>query len=197
MEVKLDSLLEKIKKDGIEEAEREKEKIIAEAKANANSIIEKAKKEAEKIIENANTESEKLYKNAESSIKQAARDTILSTREKIMELFGKTLQREISSSLKPDLISSIIIKIVESWVKDQSIDVIVSQDEAKKIRDLVTLKIKKDLKNTVTIKPDPTITAGFKIGIKGENLYYDFTDETLAEILKNYLTPTVRELLEK
>ena len=48
MDVKLGDLIEKIKKEGIEEAQQTSDEMINEAKQKAASIISQAKKEAEK-----------------------------------------------------------------------------------------------------------------------------------------------------
>ena len=45
----LQSLLEKINRDGVEKARAEAEKIIAEAKARADAIVKEAKAEAAKL----------------------------------------------------------------------------------------------------------------------------------------------------
>lgn len=197
MEAKLDSLIEKIKKDGIQEAQKEASRILNEAKANASKIVEEAKKEAKEIIEEAKREVERTQLNAEAAIKQAARDTILTTKEKIIELFNRALLQEVSVSLEPEFVAGLIKYIVENWVDKRNVEVLVSQEDVSKLEALLREKLREELKEAIEIKPDPSIAKGFKIGLKGENLYYDFTDETMTEILKSYLTPSVRNILEK
>ncbi|HDN59568.1 MAG: hypothetical protein DRP88_00030 [Candidatus Neomarinimicrobiota bacterium] len=197
MEAKLDSLIEKIKKDGILEAQKEAASIVSEAKSNASKIVENARSEARRIVEEAQKEAERIKLNAEAAIKQAARDTVLATKEKIIELFNKVLLREVSDSLDSELVGRLIKYIVENWVDKQSAEVLVSQEDVSKLEALLTERLKEELREAIEIKPDPSIAKGFKIGLKGENLYYDFTDETMTEILKSYLTPSVRDILEK
>ena len=50
MDVKLDSLIEKIRKDGIEEAKNSAGQIVKEANQKAARIIEEAEKEARMLI---------------------------------------------------------------------------------------------------------------------------------------------------
>ena len=52
MDIQLKNLIEKIKKEGVEEARVKQERMIDEAKAEAKNIVESAKKEAEKIAGN-------------------------------------------------------------------------------------------------------------------------------------------------
>jgi V/A-type H+/Na+-transporting ATPase subunit E len=52
------------------------------------------------------------------------------------------------------------------------------------------------IKNTVEVKLDKKITHGFRIGKKGENLFYDFTDESVLEALKVFLNPKLAEILK-
>ena len=74
MDVKLDSLIEKIRKEGIEDAQHAADSIIKEAKQKAASIVEKAKKEAEKIIEDGKHQVDQYKATADVDLKQAARN---------------------------------------------------------------------------------------------------------------------------
>ena len=54
MDVKLDSLIEKIKQEGIEEAQRAADEIRQKAEAEAQEIINKANEKARQIINGCN-----------------------------------------------------------------------------------------------------------------------------------------------
>ena len=56
MDIQLQELIDKIKKDGVANAEQAAAQIIAEAEKKANSILEEAQKKSDDMIKNAKTE---------------------------------------------------------------------------------------------------------------------------------------------
>ncbi len=197
MESKLEHLIEKIKTDGIEEAKKSTDEIIKTARREAGSIIKKAQEDAEKIVAEAGKQAEKLQSNAESALKQAARDTVLVTKEKLIKLFDMVFQKELGTALSPDFIKELILKIVEHWSDSAKLEVLVSEKDLEKLRELMFVKSRSELKDTVTIKVDKGISKGFRVGLKDNNVYYDFTDESIAEFLAELLNPGIREILDK
>ena len=43
---------------------------------------------------------------------------------------------------------------------------------------------------------DNTISTGFHIGLEGEHVYYDFTDEAITDVLKAFSNPDLRAILD-
>jgi len=197
MEVKLENLIEKLKSEGVEGAQREANEIIEKAKSEADAIIAKAKKDAEDIVAKAETKAQQFQQNSELAIKQAARDGELYFKGKINDLFDKVFKREAKAALAPDLMKEMILKIVDGWKSDANIELVASDEDAKKLQDLLFASLKEELKDGVLIKGSSDIQGGFKIGMKDENVYYDFSDESLAEVLKSFLNPRLNEILGK
>ena len=77
MDVQLQELIDKIKKDGVTAAKTSAEEIISEAEENAKKIVSDAQAQAEKIIKNAKAETERMEKASEDAIKQAGRNLLL------------------------------------------------------------------------------------------------------------------------
>ena len=55
---------------------------------------------------------------------------------------------------------------------------------------------KKQAKEKLEIKAAPGIDKGFQISIKGEDLRYDFTDQSILEALKGFLSPSINAVLK-
>lgn len=195
MESKLEHLIEKIKSDGIAEARKSADEIIQKARADAGEILKKAKAEGESIIATAEKEGAKIRSNGEAALRQAARDTVLVTKEQLIHLFDTVFKQEIGVTLKPDFLKEIIVKIAENFNGDM--DVLVSAKDLPALKDFVLSKSREQLKETVTFKVDKGIAKGFRVGLKGNDVYYDFTDESIAELLAEFLNPTIREILNK
>ncbi|RKY86561.1 hypothetical protein DRP98_00045 [candidate division KSB1 bacterium] len=197
MEVKLENLIEKIKKEGVEQAQKTSEEIINDAKQKAASIIDDAKQQANKIIEEAKQKATKLQRQGESALQQASRDTLLLVKERLIALFDKVFKKEISNALSPDFTQQLIKTIVEQWARDSQKEILVSKEDKEKIQELLFSSLKEELKNSIIIKVSDRISKGFRIGIKGEDVYYDFTDESITECLKEFVSPSLKEILNK
>lgn len=197
MEVKLENLIEKLKSEGVEGAQKESNEIIEKAKSEADSIIAKAKKDAEEIVAKAETKAQQFQQNSELAIKQAARDGELFFKGKINDLFDKVFKREAKTALTPDLMKEMILKIVDGWTSDENVELVASEEDVAKLQDVLFTGLKEDLKDGVLIKGGGDIRGGFKIGLKDENVYYDFSDESIAEVLKSFLNPRLNEILGK
>ena len=98
MDVKLNHLIDKIKKEGIEEGKQSAEKIVKDAEAEAKTTIEKARKEAENILNIAKKEADQFQNNSELAVQQAARDAILQLKGQVTALFDRVLK------LSPDFL---------------------------------------------------------------------------------------------
>ena len=46
------------------------------------------------------------------------------------------------------------------------------------------------------MKASPDFTHGFRIGLKGKDVYYDFSDESIAEMLRAALNPRLKEIVD-
>ena len=108
MDVKLENLIEKIRKEGIEEAQSSSDEIVKEAKQKAASIIDKANKDAEKIVQDAEAKADQFKTYAESDVKQAARNTELLLKEKITALFNGVFKRQVGGVLDAEYLKVFI-----------------------------------------------------------------------------------------
>lgn len=198
MEVKLENLIEKIKKEGVEEARKEAEAIRQKANEDASKIIENARKEAENILKKAEKETAQLQKNAEASIRQAARDVSLLVKEQIIKLFESLLKKNISQRLSPEFMKELIGKIVDKWSPEEtSLEITINEKDRKKLEELLLNETKKELQKGIVIKVNNMIESGFHIRAKGEDAYYDFSEDSIAEALKTFLNPSVSAILEE
>lgn len=196
MNVKLDSLIEKIKADGVDAANKKAEEIIASAKKEADDIIKKAREKADQYQKNAETESKAYQKNAEVAINQAARDTVLVLKEKITAILEQALLTDIDKTMDKDFLKELIVKVAEVWAKDGDVQVLVNGVDVESLTAQLKSALSSSIKNTVEVKLDKKISHGFRIGKKGENLFYDFTDESVLEALRVFLNPKLAEILK-
>jgi V/A-type H+-transporting ATPase subunit E len=196
MNVKLDSLIEKIKADGVDAANKQAEEIVAAAKKQAEDIVKKAKEQAEQCNAKAANEAEAYKKNAEVAINQAARDTVLVLKEKITKMLDQALLADVDAAMDKKFLQDLIVNIAEVWAKDGDVSVLANGVDVDALTAQLKAALNKSIKNTVEVKLDKKITHGFRIGKKDENLFYDFTDESVLEALRVFLNPKLAEILK-
>ncbi|MBN2010187.1 hypothetical protein JW960_12650 [candidate division KSB1 bacterium] len=197
MDVKLDSLIEKIKKEGIEEAQSSADEIVKEARKKATKIVEDAKKEAEKVVDDGKRKVDQFKATAEADLQQAARNAELLLKEKFTALFDAVFKREVGEKLSADFMKDVILKIVDSWAKDANAEVVLNDKDKKALETVLFKGVKEDAKKGVTLKVSPDVANGFRIGVKGSDVYYDFSDDAIAAVLKSLINPNLKAILDK
>ncbi|TRX71964.1 hypothetical protein [Carboxylicivirga sp. M1479] len=89
----LEGIVSKLKEQGINAGEAEKQRIIEDAKKQAESIIADAEAQKTRLIDEANAKAEQAEKNAQTALKQASRDMIEATKVAVLKymesIFGK------------------------------------------------------------------------------------------------------------
>ncbi|MBN2445058.1 MAG: V-type ATP synthase subunit E [Spirochaetales bacterium] len=199
MEVQVKELIDKIKSEGIEAAEKKAKEILSEADKKAQHIISDANKKAESIIENAKAETEKLDTTGKQALSQAGRDLILTIRSEIGAIFDALIAQEVKESLTQGLIKDVIPKIIHAWIEKGSSDisVLLSQKDLKDLETYFATSLADTMKKGVTISGAPGIDTGFRITEKGSSAFYDITDKGIAEALCAYLNPRLAECINQ
>jgi V/A-type H+-transporting ATPase subunit E len=197
MEIQLQELIEKIKKDGIESASKETARLKQEAEAEAQRIVEAAKREAEDIIRKSKSDAERSEKAGLSALEQASRNLVLAFKAEIQGLLDKLTAEAVSSSYSADMIKGILPDLIKNWaVKNtDSLTVILSEEDLKKMDSGFKATLSSTLKGGVDIKSEKSMGGGFRIAEKDGSAFYDFSAETVATMLSAYLNPRLAEIL--
>ncbi len=185
MDVQLQELIDKIKKDGVATAEAEAAKKIAEAEKKAESIVADAQDKAAEIIKNAKAETERMEKASEEAIVQAGRNMLLSFKDSLVAELDGLIQAETAKAATKDVLAKLIPETVKAWAKNSDaseLSVLLAEKDLKSLESALTGDLKAEISKGLEIKPDKTLTAGFRIGVKNGAAYYDYSAESLAEM---------------
>lgn len=198
MDVKLESLIAKIKQDGIDEAKKTSQDIIKKARLEAELIVKEAEAKARSIEKQAKASAAKLKSNSEDSLKQASRDLVLALKGELVALFDRILKGKTGEALNAEFMAGLITKIVDKWSVEKSVtwEVLVSKADREKIEKALIASLKSQAEATIEVKISKAINKGFRIGIKGQDFHYDFTDQSILEALKEFLNPSLTAILD-
>ncbi len=200
MDVQLQELIDKIKKDGVAAAEADAAKIVAEAEKKAESIIAEAENKAAEIIKSKKSETEKMEKSSEEAIIQAGRNMLLSFKDSIVAQLDAIINAETEKAMSKDVLAKLIPETVKAWVKNSDaseLSVLLSEKDLKELNSSLTSELKAEISKGLEIKPDKTMSAGFKIGVNNGAAYYDYSADSLAQMFAAYLNPKVAGLMKE
>ena len=199
MDAQLQELIDKIKAEGVRTAEAEAHAIRSEAQKRADEIIAQAHKSSSEILANAKAEAGRFEQTAQEAVRQAARNTILSLRGKITEIFRALIERETEKVLTGKVLEEAIVTLIKGWNRQQvaDLEVLLPPEELKRLEGALRSSLAEELKKGVEIKPLAGLKAGFRVGMKDGSAYYNFTSEGIAEILGEYVNPSLGELIQR
>lgn len=200
MDVQLQELIDKIKKDGVASAELNAQKIIAEAEKNAASIVSAAEAKADNIVKTAKVEAERMEKTSEDAIAQAGRNLIISFRDGINKELSALVNAEVSKVYDKDLLKKLIPETVKAWASNteaQDLSVLLNPKDLKALEDNFKTSLKSYISKGLTIKSDASLSSGFRIGAKDGSAFYDFSAEEVANLFSAYLNPKITEIMKK
>jgi V/A-type H+-transporting ATPase subunit E len=197
MEIQLQELIDKIKRDGIESASEEASQLKSQAEEDAKRIVAAARKEADDIIAKAKADAERTEKAGIAAVGQASRNVVLTFKTEIQGILDKIVARETASSLHDDALKAVLPDLLKGWAggKD-ALDLILSEAQLNKLSSYFNDKLAAELKKGLEIKAGRNLTAGFRIANKDGSAYYDFSAESVAELLSAYLNPRLAETLK-
>lgn len=189
MSEELQSLIEKINRDGVEKANAEAERIVAAAREQAAMIVKTAKDEAAKSAKAAKDESELSAERAKETLRQAARDAIISVEGAITRLLEKILAANVDNALSnPSTAADIAGDAVKALIGTGEITA------GPKIA--AALKAELASKQNFTVVMDETLGSGFKVKLEGGRVEHDFTGATVAAELAKRLRPDLAALMQ-
>ncbi len=200
MEVQLKELIEQIKKDGAEAAEAEAKAIVEAAKLDAEKIIADAHAQANKILASAKTETERITKSSEDAIRQAGRNLLISFRESVTRELKAIVSENVTAVYSSEVLAGLIISIVENCANNpdtEDIAVILNTQDLNKLEETLLAALKEKMLKGITLKANDNFDGGFRIAVSGGSAYYDYSAEAIVDMLSNYLSPKVTELLKE
>jgi len=188
----LQGLLDRIRKEGLEQAAGEKEDILRQAKAEAKTVLDKAKTEAEQLVAAARQEAKLLREKGEQSLKQAARDVLLSLRDQLESRVVEVARSLAGEACSPDTVAEIVAALAAAYLeaeKEGRLEIQIPAAQADTLRDALAARLGKELAEHCDLAPVPSLDAGFRLVFSGQDIAYDFSDASLAETMASFLTP--------
>ncbi|MFP4098587.1 MAG: hypothetical protein ACLFP8_01690 [Alphaproteobacteria bacterium] len=213
----VDSLIDRIREEGVNKGKSEADQIIAEAKKQAEAELKKAQKEADAYFIKRKTEIETLENSLGEELRSVFRDNLLKMKEDLVKQFTQKIQRLISeTTTDEDFLQRMILEIVGKQrasvkVDDaRAVEVLLPDDvvgldnlrkSPEQVREgslgqFVMQQTGELLRDGITFSSSKDIKGGIKVFLKDEKVTIDISDKALADMVMTYLQPRFRVLFE-
>ncbi len=199
MDIQLQELVDRIKKDGVDVASAKAEQIVQEAEGKAKAIVADAQREADALIRNGKESAEREKKAAEDSIKQAARNLLISFRDGIEAQLSAVIRTETGKALDASVLKAAIPDVIKSWSQEKGeggLEVLLPADKVSDVESFLLSALKGKIAGGIEISAGEGIEGGFRIAEKDGSAYYDFSAEAVADLFASYLAPKVAGIMK-
>jgi len=185
----LQSLLEKINRDGVEKARAEADRIVADAKAKASAIVKTANEEAAKAKADAEKAAADYSARAAETVRQAERDTILKIESSVTALLENVLRKDVDRALADEkTAAALVVEAVKGLVGPVEV--------AAPAKLAAALKAQLAAQGNVTVVTDEDLGTGFSVKTDGGRVEHAFTGDVIADELAKRLRPDLAALLK-
>lgn len=209
------TLIERLREEGVSEGRRRAERIVAEAEARAAWILEQANAEAQQLLNHAKMDASNLERSSREALHIAARDAVLQLKTTLVQRFQREVRRVVGEELeRRELLQRLIVELagqaretaagaervemllpagVQSWEELQR-----RPDELEKgaLTHVVRLIAGEALREGITFVAGNEQQKGISLRLVDEGVTIDLTDKAVAELLLAHLQPRFRALLE-
>ena len=196
----LQGLLNRIQSEGVKKAEDEKARIINAAKEEAAKIVADATAKAEETVKKAESEAAASESRAKAAIQQAARDVILALKAELTARLKAVVKDCLGQSLTPDALSRIILEIVKASLQGKAeftgVELLLAKKDSEELEKIVKGGLLANLHVNPTISIGRGFGSGLKIGFTGSDVFFDLSDEALADIISEFVGPKLAALLD-
>ncbi len=199
MEEQLQSLLDRIRAEGVEKAEAEAAEIVAAGRAEAKRIVEEAERLAAERRAKAEQEAEQFVERSRTTIEQAGRDFLLQLRAAIERVLTQIAKASIAEAMTPETMAGMLDHLAEAYAakdfNEHRVEALVNPKDREAFVELVFSRYRDLLGEGLKIHVDDRLQGGFKVSFVDYRLYHDFTVEAIAEALSELLKPPLDQIV--
>jgi len=187
----LQSLLEKINREGVEKAQAAADEIVAKAKAQAAALVKEAEAAAAKAKADAELAAQDYARRAAETIRQAARDTVISVESAITAKLTALLAQDVKAAMADGkAVAKLVSEVVSTLAKDGEVTVAAAKDLA------AMLKAQLAAQKNIEVVTDDTVGTGFTVKLDGGRVEHTFTGAAISGELAKRLRSDLAQLVK-
>lgn len=210
----VDTLIAKLRDEGVAAGKSEAERLKAEAKSEAAQTVSRAKVEAEQHLAQARKDGDNYCRAGEEALNTAMRDAVLTMKSGLMAQLHADVKRMVSkATADPELLKQMVLELVgragettgiepvevilpaeivgSEAIKDNPEDI-----QSGQLTQFVLGLTQKMLKDGVTLHAADDLQSGIRARVTGKDIELDLSDEAIASLLMQHLQPRFRAVME-
>ncbi|MCV6597505.1 MAG: hypothetical protein OIF40_10550 [Mangrovicoccus sp.] len=211
----VDTLIAKLRDDGVAAGLAEADKITAAAKAEAAQIIAAAKAEGEKYLAETRKSADNYRAAGEEALNTAMRDAILTMKSRLMTQFALDVRRMVRTEANdPEMLKQMVLELVgrarAAADGGDGVDVILPAEivgpaaiaenpeeiQSGQLTKFVLGLNKSMLEDGVELHAADDLQGGIRARVKGKDLELDLSEEAIAALIMQHLQPRFRAVME-
>ncbi len=192
MAAELQHLIERIQREAVDTADQQAAKLLAEAREKAAALVRDAEAAAKAKLAKAEEEAAQFAVRSEQTIKQAARDLLLTIGQSVERVVGGLALQAAGEALTPEVVQQLLVRVVEARVQagsDAAMTVLLSPDDQAQILAFIQQRYRQLLEKGLALEGDGRVLKGFEVVLEGGRIRHHFTAEAIAEALGQLLRP--------
>jgi len=192
----ISKLIDRIKNDGVQAGETEKERILSQAKAEAEQILSQARKKADAMISEAEKNSGETRRRTEAEARMAVRDFIAGFREKVRERMIRPIIADHLNGLLEDeqFLGNLVQELTSSYLASggASVEVMVSPEMKDKLEGWFSKTLSDQLSEKGLVISGNCDDGGFCLKRNGEGFTWDFSLTAISDELVRLVEPALK-----
>lgn len=194
----LEELLNRLKQEGVDQAQMQGDEIIEEAQAKANRIVNDANKKAAAYEAEAGQRIQSEEEASLQKLEQSARDLMIGLEAELKQKIAQLTQGIIGKSLDPQLMQQALLEIAKGIPKGSGVvKVTLDSKQADTLGTHFVEELAANLKEEVALGQQRGLGEGFYIERDGEDYFYDFSAKHLAKELSKMAFPRLKSILNQ
>jgi V/A-type H+-transporting ATPase subunit E len=194
----LQKLLERIQKEGVDEASAKADALLQDARRKADAIAKQAEQDAAARRDAAERDAAAFQQRAEQAVKQSARDLLLRVEHALAALFERVLAKEVDEALADaGKVAPLALEAVRAYLSggEKAVDLLVSA-KAPALAEALRAQLAAAAAEGVKVSGDGGPFTGFRLRLDGGRVEHDFTGAAVTEALCAGLRPQIAQLLQ-
>lgn len=197
----LQSLIERIQREGVEKAEADAAAIVTRAKTKALEIVKAAEAQAQVLLKQADADAQVYTERSTITLTQAARDVLIAVGQGLESILNEVVCQQVGKALSPETLKAMLIRIAQAYAKrgmtENRLTVLLSPDDQQSLTRLVEAGVRDTMGQGVDLHADDRIVKGFWISIREGHVVHDFTQAAIAEAIGALLKPHLAEIVHR
>ncbi|HKI59069.1 MAG TPA: hypothetical protein VKA00_07645 [Trueperaceae bacterium] len=195
----LQSLIDKLQGEVVDDARHKADAIVAEAKAEADRRLAAADAEARKLRDSAERDAASMREHGERALEQAGRDLLIAVRRGVEDVVMRLVDDSLEEALTPETLREMLLAMAEAYAQrsgpDRRMSVLLSPDDREQLARFYADQYREKLQQGVEIRVGRDIEKGFRVTLTGDHVEHDFTLRAIADVLSEMLRPELARML--